>query len=266
MQSPRRLVLDFDADSITTITGDVETRHALMSPEGYAAIAAAWVRVGWELKHSYSFSWLGRPVIQLPEDLLRIQEAIHLVRPDIVIETGVAHGGSLVFHATICRALGHGRVIGIDRLIRAGNRQAIEAHPLADLITLIEGSSTDAETVRRVRAEVPAGARVLLLLDSNHSRAHVLAELDAYADLVPPGSYVLVADGVMAQVAGSARAGADWDVDHPLAAVREFLARRTDFVAEPPPWPFDESLGLRGVAPATYCPGGWLRRVAAETV
>lgn len=260
MTIPRRLIVDFEAGVVTT-TGDAgESRVPVFSPEGYAAISAAWVRVGWELKQTYTFSWLGRPIIQLPEDLVRIQEALHVVRPDVIIETGVAHGGSLIFYATLCRAMGRGRVVGIDRLIKPANRLAIEAHALADLITLVEGSSTDPDVVRRVREQVAPGERVMLMLDSNHTKAHVLAELDAYADLVSPGSYVVVADGLMALLAGSPRADADWRDNNPLAAVREFLARRDDFVQAPPAWPFNESLGLQTPV-ATYWPDGWLRRV-----
>ena len=260
MQTPRRIVVDFEAGWLTVDDGDGETRHPVLSADAYAAVSEAWLRIGWELKHSYTFSWLGRPIIQLPEDLIRVQEAIHLVQPDVIIETGVAHGGSLIFYATLCRALGRGRVIGVDVLIRAENRREVEAHPLADLITLIAGSSVDAEVVRRVRDRVAPGERVMVVLDSNHTRSHVLQELEAYADLVSPGSYVVVADGLMSGLADSPRAGRDWATDNPLAAVREFLARRDDFVQEPPRWPFNESLGLES-SRATYWPQGWLRRV-----
>lgn len=260
MQTPRRMVVDFEAGWLTVDDGEGETRHPVLSAAAYAAVSEAWVRIGWELKHSYTFTWLGRPIIQLPEDLVRAQEAVHLVQPDVIIETGVAHGGSLVFYATLCRALGRGRVIGVDVRIRPENRDAIEAHPLADLITLIEGSSVDSDVVRRVHDCVAAGERAMVVLDSNHTKAHVAAELDAYADLVSPGSYVVVADGLMSGLADSPRAGRDWATDNPLAAVHEFLARRDDFVQEPPRWPFNESLGLES-SRATYWPQGWLRRV-----
>jgi cephalosporin hydroxylase len=260
MQTPRRMVVDFEAGWISVTDGDRETRYPVFSPNAYAAMSEAWLRIGWELKHSYTFTWLGRPIIQLPEDLIRVQEAVFRIQPDVIVETGVAHGGSLIFYATLCRALGRGRVVGVDVRIRPENRMAIEAHPLADLITLIEGSSIEPAVVRRVRESVAPGERALVVLDSNHTRAHVLAELDAYADLVAPGSYVAVADGLMSGLADSPRAGRDWATDNPLAAVHEFLARRADFVQEPPAWPFNESLGLES-SRATYFPGGWLRRV-----
>src|SRR5271169_1726933 len=121
--------------------------HAMDSPEAFEAVSAAWLRCGWDVKYVYGFTWMGRPVIQLPEDMIRIQELIWRLRPDVIVETGVAHGGSLVFYAGLFAALGSGRVIGVDIEIRPHNRAAIEAHPMASRIALIEGSSIAAETV-----------------------------------------------------------------------------------------------------------------------
>jgi cephalosporin hydroxylase len=255
----RQVLVDFDTLQVTVISGADRVTHPLASPGAFDAVARAWVRAAWEVKHDYTFTWLGRPVIQLPDDLIRAQEAIWLVRPDVIVETGVAHGGSLVFLASLCRLLGTGRVIGVDIQIRPHNRAAIEAHFLSPLITLVEGSSVQQETVDRVRALVKPGERVMVFLDSNHTKAHVAAELDAYADLVSDGSYVVVADGVMEQLADSPRAGADWDWNNPAEAAREFLARRPDFALDPPRWPFNESAGLLSGG-ATHWVGGWLRR------
>src|SRR2546427_8517621 len=113
------------------------------SPEGFQILSRLWLRSGWDAKYVYSFSWMGRPIIQLPEDLLRIQEIIYRVRPDVLIETGIAHGGSLIFYASLFKAMEKGRVIGVDIEVRAHNRKAIEAHEMYDLITMIEGSSVD---------------------------------------------------------------------------------------------------------------------------
>src|SRR5262249_2601890 len=159
-----------------------------------------WLNVGWTQRYSYSFTWLGRPLIQLPEDVLRIQEVIHRVKPDVIVETGVAHGGSLILYASLCKAMDRGRVIGIDIEIRPHNRSAIEAHPLAHYITLIEGSSTDASVVGRVKSLIKPSETVLVILDSNHTRGHVLAELEAYAPIVTPNSYIVATDGIMADV------------------------------------------------------------------
>jgi len=227
------------------------------SPEAFEAVSAAWLRCGWDVKYVYSFTWLGRPMIQLPEDMVRVQELLWRVRPDVLVETGVAHGGSLVFYAGLFAAIGHGRVIGVDIDIRAANRAAIESHVLAPRITLIEGSSTAPATLAAVRAAIRPGERVLVVLDSDHARAHVAAELEAYAPLVAPGSYLVACDGVMADFAASPRGRADWAWDNPIPAVESFLAANDQFVAEEPAFAFNEG---RVRARVTYWPRCYLRR------
>jgi cephalosporin hydroxylase len=231
--------------------------HALDTAEAFNLVSASWLRCGWDTKYVYSFTWLGRPIIQLPEDMFRIQELIWTLRPDVIIETGVAHGGSLVFYASLLETIGGGRVIGIDIDIRAHNRAAIEAHSMAKYITLIDGSSIDAGTVASVRDAVPREAVVLVLLDSNHSRDHVAAELDAYAPLVTPGSYIVACDGIMAQVAGAPRTEADWTWNNPITAVDEFLRRNQDFSLTEPSFVFNEGVVRDRV---TYWPKCFLRR------
>ncbi|HDS01576.1 MAG TPA: hydroxylase, partial [candidate division Zixibacteria bacterium] len=138
-----KIILDTDTNLlIEENAGDIK-KYDLYSRESFELISRYWVKVGWSMKYPYTFSWLGRPVIQLPEDMIRVQEVLFKVQPDVIIETGVAHGGSLVFYASLCKALGKGRVIGIDIEIRPHNRSAIESHFLFPYITLIEGSSTD---------------------------------------------------------------------------------------------------------------------------
>jgi cephalosporin hydroxylase len=234
-----------------------ESRVPLYSKEGFELLSQLWVKVGWNQKYTYTFSWLGRPIIQLPEDMIRIQEVIVQVRPDVVVETGVAHGGSLIYYASLCRMLGRGRVIGIDVEIRPHNRQAIEQHPLASDITLVEGSSTDPSVVERVKRDVGDATSVLVLLDSNHSRDHVRAELEAYAPLVTVGSYIVATDGVMQEVADVPRGKREWSVDNPVSAVRDFLASHPEFTVEQPRWPFNESELQRNV---THWPQAYLRR------
>src|SRR5690606_24886939 len=153
---------------------------------------------GWDTKYVYSFSWLGRPIIQLPEDMMRIQEVIYSLKPDVIIETGVAHGGSLIFYASLCKAFGKGRVIGIDIEIRPHNRLAIENHELKEYIILLEGSSTDDKIVSQVERMINSGETVLILLDSNHTKQHVLEELRKYSPLVSVNSYIVACDGIMA--------------------------------------------------------------------
>ncbi|TBW38273.1 cephalosporin hydroxylase [Siculibacillus lacustris] len=188
--------------------------------------------------YSYLWSWLGVPIIQIPPDIVATQEVIWNTRPDVIVETGVARGGSLVFMASILAATGRrdGKVIGIDIDIRAHNRDTIESHPLASYITLIEGGSTDPEVIRKVREAIPAGARVMVVLDSDHSRDHVLAECRAYGDLVSDGCYLIVADTVVGHLheGQSITRSKTWTPgDDPLTAARLFLAERDDFVVDP---------------------------------
>ena len=249
--------ITIDPASAEVIVEDGE-RYPFDSPEAFRLVSDAWLRLGWDQKYVYSFTWLGRPVIQLPEDLLRVQEVIAAVEPDVIVETGVAHGGSLVFYATLCRALGRGRVVGVDVEIRPHNREAIEAHRLFPLIELIEGSSTDPATVSRVESEVRDGETVMVLLDSNHEKEHVLAELRAYAGLVTPGSYFVVMDAIAGRLAGAPRTRPDWSWNHPGSAIDQFLEEDPRFAAEEPPFAFNEGLVTERV---TYWPGGFLRRV-----
>lgn len=190
--------------------------------------------------------------------MIRLQELFVQLVPDVIIETGVAHGGSLVFSASLRTLLGRGRVIGIDVEIRPHNRAAIEAHALKPLITLIEGDSVAPATVDRVVRLIRPNERVLVILDSNHSRAHVRAELEAYGALVTPGSYILATDGIMQDLTEVPRGQADWRHDNPVEAVRDFLKMHPEFEAVPPPRPFDETLGL--VELPTHWPEAWLRR------
>lgn len=244
-----------------TITLDGRTLP-IDSAEGFAALSDAWLDAAMRIKQQYTFTWFGRPVIQFGDDLVRLQELIFRVQPDVIVETGVAHGGSLIFFATLCKALGRGRVIGVDVAIRPHNRVAIEAHPLAPLTTLIEADSIAPATVAAVKAQIQPGETVVVMLDSNHTRAHVLAELEAYAPLVGPGSYIIAMDGGgMELAARSARGMAQqWDIDNPNAAAREFARTHPEFVLEQPPFLFNES-GLTEWSAAFR--GGVLRRVSA---
>lgn len=227
------------------------------SKEGFKILSDLWLRSGWDAKYVYTFSWLGRPIIQLPEDILRLQEVIYRLRPEIVIETGIAHGGSLVFHASICNSIGVGRVIGIDKEIRAHNRKAIEDHELSHLITLIEGSSTNISVINRVM-EQSYGKKCLVILDSCHTKEHVLNELEAYSPLVQKGFYIVACDGIMKDLVGAPRSGTDWRTNNPYEAAKAFLEKHEEFVIEVPPWAFDESNGLS--ENITYWPGAWLLR------
>ncbi|MFL6859173.1 MAG: cephalosporin hydroxylase family protein [Allosphingosinicella sp.] len=255
-----RTIID-ETEARVTIVGDDGGQRSfpMASAEGFAAASRAWLRAGWDAKHVYSFTWLGRPIIQLPEDIVRLQELVWSEKPDVVVETGIAHGGSLVFFASLFEAMGHGRVIGIDVEIRAANRAAIEAHPLARRIETIEASSTAPETLAEVRRRLAEGEKALVVLDSNHSRDHVLAELRAYAPLVGVGGYVVVQDGIMRDLAGAPRSGADWGSNNPVAAIEAFLGEDERFETVEPEWLFNEGCVKERV---TYWPSCYLKRVA----
>jgi cephalosporin hydroxylase len=252
-----KLTIDTTEKKLTTQT-DTDTEILdLYSKEAFELISQQWLKVGWNQKYPYTFSWLGRPIVQLPEDMIRAQEAIYRVRPDIIIETGVAHGGSLIYYASLCKVMDHGRVLGIDIEIRPHNRRAIESHEVSHLITLIEGSSTSAGVVQQVHSLVKSGDKVLVILDSNHSKQHVADELSAYCDLVSPGSYIVATDGLMKDLYDAPNGKPEWEWDHPVSAAAEFIVSHPEFVLEQPVWPFNESELTKNI---THWPSAWLRR------
>jgi cephalosporin hydroxylase len=234
-----------------------EIELALHSKEAFEIISHLWVKTGWSQKYAYTFSWMGRPIIQLPEDMIRIQEVLYQVKPDVIIETGVAHGGSLIYYASLCKAMEKGRVIGIDIEIRPHNRKAIEDHAIFPLITLVEGSSIAPSIVNQVKSLLKPGEKVLVILDSNHTRQHVLDELEAYHDLVSPGSYIVATDGIMKALYDVPRGKPEWIHDNPAAAAAEFAEQHPEFVLEQPAWSFNESNLTDNI---THWPGAWLRK------
>ncbi|GMV63275.1 MAG: hypothetical protein AMXMBFR74_24430 [Parvibaculum sp.] len=240
-----------------TVNADGRTLD-LYSDAAFGILSDLWVKVGWNQKYSYGFSWLGVPIIQLPEDMIRYQEAVWALKPDVIVETGVAHGGSAIFSASLCRLMGHGRVIAVDIEVRPHNRSRIEEHPLADLITLIEGSSTDDLIVERIRNHIKLGEKVLVVLDSDHSYEHVMGELEAYAPLVSEGSWIVATDGLMQYLTDVPRGQTDWNNDNPARAARDFAAKNPEFRIEQPAWPFNESTLSENI---THWPDAWLRRV-----
>jgi cephalosporin hydroxylase len=191
--------------------------------------------------------------------MFRIQEVIYKVKPDVVLDIGVAHGGSLVFFASLCKAMEKGRVIGVDIDIRAHNRVAIESHMLTPLITLIEGDSISPSTVVKVRENIKAGERVLVLLDGCHTRAHVRAELEAYSPLVAIGSYIVAMDGIMKDLVGAPRSSPDWATNNPSTAALEFVRDHPAYVIEEPEIPFNEGTIKEKV---TYWPNGFIKRMS----
>jgi cephalosporin hydroxylase len=188
-----------------------------------------WMLETSKYKYTYNFSWMGRPIIQFPQDILAMQEIIWAVKPDLIIETGIAHGGSLIFYSSMLDLVGgNGKVIGVDVEIRDHNRAAIESHPMARRITMIEGSSTDEKVVEQVHAFAKGQQRVLVTLDSNHTHEHVLHELWAYSPLVTKGSYLVAFDTTIADTPEGFFSDRPWDrTNNPKTAVHSFL-RSTD--------------------------------------
>lgn len=221
----------------------------------FRALSNAWRVLALRKQYMNNFSWLGRPLIQLPSDAMAMQEIIWAVKPDLIIETGVAHGGSVVLSASLLELLGHGEVLGIDIDIRPHNRQAIEAHPLARRISLIEGSSTDPVVVAQVRERAAGKARVLVCLDSNHTHDHVLAELEAYAGLVSVDSYCIVFDTFVEDMpADHVWTDRPWGKgNNPKTALRAWLQDHPEFE-------IDHSIDHRLLV--TSAPDGFLRRVS----
>lgn len=193
-----------------------------------------------QLQYSYNFSWLSRPIIQYPQDIVAFQEVVSQVKPDLILETGIAHGGSLVLSASLLCLLdvmegldprqSPRKVVGVDIDIRPHNRKALDEHPLRFKMELIQGSSIDPEIIQQVRSHADGLDRVLVSLDSNHTHEHVLAELNAYADLVTIGSYCIVFDTVIEDLPAGSFADRPWDVgNNPKTAVHEWLKSHPEF-------------------------------------
>lgn len=233
-------------------------KYDIGSPEAFNIISDVWLRSGWDAKYVYSFSWMGRPIIQLPEDMVRTQEVIFNIQPDLIIETGVAHGGSLIYYASLCKIIGKGKIVGIDIEIRPHNRKAIEEHFLFPYITLIEGSSTDDAIISKVKSHVKPNDKVLILLDSNHTYKHVLSELNKYSEMVSIGSYIVATDGIMEKVVGAPRTESDWNVNNPKKAAEDFVKSNPNFIIEEPVFPFNEGVVKDRV---TYWPSAFLKRI-----
>lgn len=232
-------------------------------------LSGKWLASSLKHKYSYNFNWLGRPIIQYPQDIVAVQELIWDVKPDLIIETGIAHGGSLIMSASFLALLdlfdaerngnldAHNlqrrKVLGIDIDIRQHNKTEIRNHPLSSRIDMIQGSSTDPGIIATVTEYAANFKRVLLLLDSNHTHDHVLSELIAYTPLVTPGSYCIVFDTVIEDMPENSFPDRDWDIgNNPKTAVRDFLKTNPQFVV-------DEAIEKKLLI--TVAPSGFLRRL-----
>lgn len=242
---------------------------AMAKDQALAQGAMQFLRTSIAAKYSYNFAWQGRPIIQYPQDMVAMQELIWAVRPDLIIETGIAHGGSLIFSASmlaqldLCDAIEAGttmdprqskrKVLGIDIDIREHNRKAIEAHPMASRIQMLQGSSIDAEMVKQVHAIAAPYAKVMVCLDSNHTHDHVLAELQAYAQLTSKGSYCVVFDTVVEDLPKEMYPDRPWGPgNNPKTAVWEYLKSNPDFE-------IDKTIDAK--LQVSVAPDGFLKRI-----
>ena len=230
-----------------------ENIRRLGGHSGLRSASLNWIAEVSRYKYSYHFTWMGRPIIQFPQDVVAIQEIIWKVRPELIVETGIAHGGSLILSASMLELLGGDRrVVGVDIDIRDHNRAAIEAHPMSHRITLVEGSSIDREIVGRIAA-LAGGRRTLVVLDSNHTHDHVLEELRLYSPLVQKGSYAVVFDTIIEDLPEDYFPDRPWARgNNPRTAVTEFLLENERFEVD---------LDLEAKLVITAAPGGYLRCV-----
>jgi cephalosporin hydroxylase len=204
--------------------------------------------------YSYLWTWMGVPIIQMPADVMATQEVIWATKPDVIIETGVARGGSVIFMASLLEIIGKGLVIGVDIDIRPHNRDTIEKHPMSKRVALIEGGSVSEDTLAKVRRQIPKGASVMVILDSDHSRSHVLAEMRHYGPLVTPGCYLVVADTMVGHLneghAPKRRSKLWFKGDEPLSALNDYMAETDRFEVDPV---------INGKLVLSSSPGGYLR-------
>lgn len=230
--------------------------QAMAADEDLRRKSRDWFVHASQFEYSYHFTWLGIPIIQFPQDIVAVQELIWRTQPELVVETGVARGGSLMLSASLLELIGGpGLVIGIDNDIREPNRIAIESHPLSKRIKLIEGSSTAPEVAQHVRDLAAGLERVVVLLDSNHTHDHVLRELELYSPLVKPGGYLVVFDTVIEGMPAGSFPDRPWDKgDNPATAVRAFLGQNDRF---------DVDKAIEDTLLISVAPGGYLRCVKA---
>ncbi|MDD3474288.1 MAG: CmcI family methyltransferase [Candidatus Dojkabacteria bacterium] len=236
-----KLIIDTNNNTLTHITDEDRRTIKLHSKESFALISHQWLKVAWSQKYPYTFTWLGRPIIQIPEDIVRIQEVIYKIKPDVIIETGVAHGGSLILYASLCNSMRNGRVIGVDVEIRPYNLHEIKNHELSSYITLLEGASTDNKIIEKIKSLIKPDETVIVILDSNHSKQNVLDELNLYSKLVTKNSYIIAADGFMKHLYDVPRGKSEWLTDNPVEAILEFVSKNPDFIIKNPERLFNES-------------------------
>jgi cephalosporin hydroxylase len=210
-----------------------------------------WTRTAWENKLDYEVNWFGVPIIQNPYDMVVMQELIYELQPDVIVETGVAHGGSLIYYASLLELLKKGKVIGIDIDIREHNRKLIDKHPFINRVEMIEASSTAESTIKQVKSMIKPTDKVLVILDSDHTKPHVAAEMDAYKDIVTTGSYMVVFDTFMPYLVGLKGETDHFKDDSAMDALKEFITKHSNFEID----------SSRNRFYVSSCPDGFLKKV-----
>nr|NJM01496.1 cephalosporin hydroxylase [Desulfobacula sp.] len=244
-------------------TFDLETKdriEAIAKNDALKTSAGNFMKASLQPQYSYNFRWLGRPIIQYPQDIIAMQELIWRIKPDLIVETGIAHGGSVVFHASMmallekCGDIKKGHVVAVDIDIRAHNKAEIENHPLASYITMIQGSSVDNDVIEKVKSIARGYSRILVSLDSNHTHAHVLGELEAYAPLVTPESYCVVFDTIIEDMPEDLFPDRPWGRgNNPKTAVWQYLNSHPEFEID---------RCIQDKLLITVAPDGYLKRIA----
>ena len=238
---------------------NTEKKYNVDKQNNKLSLGLNFIKETLDTQYTYNFSWLGRPIIQYPQDMIALQEIIWEVKPDMIIETGIAHGGSLIFSASMltlleaCGEIEDGKVLGIDIDIREHNKKAIEAHPMSKKITMFQGSSIDSEMIKKVHEFAKSGKRILVCLDSNHTHDHVLSELKAYASLVSIGSYCCVFDTLIEDMPEGSFPNRPWEKgNNPKTAVWKYLKENDNFVIDK---------DIENKLLITVAPDGYLKRI-----
>lgn len=228
--------------------------NKMSQDEKFKKISKEWFNLSFEHRYSYHFEWLGMPIIQYPHDIICMQELIWNIKPQYIIETGVARGGSIIFYASMLKLINStGKIIGIDVDIREHNRKRIQEHPLYNYVELIDGSSTDESVVTKVQSKLKSNGPVIVLLDSNHTHEHVLKELQIYADFVTKGSYLVVFDTAVEDMPEGMIPDRPWGPgNNPKTAVWKFLKNHPEFEIDKQ---------IQNKLMITVAPDGYLKRI-----
>lgn len=239
-------------NDIEQFEAEVKNNISLQAEDNeFKELTNKWIETSSQYKYTYNFKWMGRPIIQFPQDIIAMQEIIWEVKPDLIIETGIAHGGSIIYYASLLELVGKGQVLGIDIDIREHNRLEIEKHPMFKRIQMIEGSSIEEDTINQVKQFSKNKERVIVILDSNHTHDHVKRELELYSSLVGKGSYLVVFDTAIEDMPNEFYKERPWGKgNNPKTAVNEFLSKNDRFI-------IDKS--IENKLSITVAPSGYLK-------